>query len=129
MKTFLVEDNEVLPYIKVTMPEVVNDDVLDQLRDVLLACTGFKTKDQLIDYSGIKHYSVSSADVGRYVNDSGISELLREVRADRKIALVAPDDLEFGMGRVFLSNTENLPSAYRLFRTLEDAQQWLNSPS
>ncbi|MBT4521308.1 MAG: hypothetical protein HOC23_15015 [Halieaceae bacterium] len=128
MKKFLVEDNNVLPYIKVTMPEVVDSSALDKLKDKLLACPGFQTKDQLIDYSGVTHYTISSADLRRYVNGYGIRKVLDEARAGRRIALVAPTDMEFGMARVFLSNTEDLPASYQVFRALEDALQWLDQP-
>ena len=50
---------------------------------------------------------------------------LNELRAVMMFACVVPEDVEYGMGRVFLVQVENLPANYGLFRIREEALQWL----
>lgn len=49
------------------------------------------------------------------------------MRAGGKTALVGPEDLDYGIGRMFQAYAilENLAVEYRLFRTLDDAMDWI----
>lgn len=48
-------------------------------------------------------------------------------RGDAKIACVTPSDVGFGMGRMYEVLSDQLPQQVRVFRKLEDAQNWLTS--
>jgi len=52
------------------------------------------------------------------------------MREGGRTALVGPDDLNFGIGRMFQAYTEadNLAVEYKTFRTMDAAKAWLESP-
>lgn len=43
-----------------------------------------------------------------------------------KTAVFSPGDLEFGMARVYGAFTHDVPETVEVFRTYQDAVQWLN---
>ena len=55
-----------------------------------------------------------------------------ELRKDGKTAIVAPDDLAYGLSRMYQSSPppDNLPFEIQVFRETEEAHQWLvgNTP-
>ena len=46
-------------------------------------------------------------------------------RGNAKIACVTPSDVGFGMGRMYEVLSGNLPQQVRVFRTLEEAKDWI----
>lgn len=46
-------------------------------------------------------------------------------RGDAKIACVTPTDVGFGMGRIYEVLSSNLPQQVRVFRTFEEAINWI----
>ena len=50
------------------------------------------------------------------------------MRAGGKTGLVGPEDLDYGIGRMFpaYASLENLSVAYRIFRTLDEALAWID---
>jgi len=46
-------------------------------------------------------------------------------RGDAKIACVTPTDLGFGMGRMYEVLSDKLPQQVRVFRTFEEAKDWV----
>jgi len=122
-----VDDSESLPYIRVSLQYKISDDDLQQLQDALFSCKGFKSKDQLIDYSGIVHYEITAQGLEAYSRRLAEALESSRPRLDRKIAIVAPKDLSFGMSRVFVAHMQRLPSSYHVFRNEEEAFAWLAS--
>ena len=45
-----------------------------------------------------------------------------------KVAIVAPDDLSFGLTRVYSVHRKDPRSKHQVFRNREDALNWLNQP-
>jgi hypothetical protein len=50
------------------------------------------------------------------------------MRAGGKTGLVGPEDLDYGIGRMFqaYASLENLAVEYRIFRTLDEALAWID---
>ncbi len=46
-------------------------------------------------------------------------------RGGARLAMIASQDLGFGLTRMFEALSEHLPQTLRVFRTKEDAEQWL----
>lgn len=46
-------------------------------------------------------------------------------RGDALIAIVAEDDLAFGISRMYASRGISLPQTLQVFRQLEDAETWI----
>ena len=105
----------------------IDNDTLLHYLDEIFDCPGFQTKDQYVDCSDVTEYAVTIAGLTRFSNIIGASPAERSARTDRKIACVVPTDVEYGMGRIFLVQIENLPASYRLFRTQREAHDWLTS--
>ncbi len=50
----------------------------------------------------------------------------KDVRKPGKSALVFPADVDFGLGRMYETQAQDLPIKTRVFRTMEEALRWLN---
>ncbi len=120
-----VDDSESLPYIRVSLYYKITDDDLQQFQEALFSSKGFKSKDQLIDYSGVVHYEITPQGLEAYSKQLAEALESSRPRLDRKIAIIAPKDLPFGMSRVFAAHMQRLPSSYRVFRNEEEAFTWL----
>jgi len=46
-------------------------------------------------------------------------------RGNAKLAIVASDDLHFGLSRMYESMSDDMPQDIHVFRTVADAEQWL----
>jgi len=122
-----VDDSVSLPYIRVSLYYKISDDDLQQFQDALFSCKGFKSKDQLIDYSGVMHYEITAQGLEAYSKRLEKALESSRPRLDRKIAIIAPKDLSFGMSRVFAAQMQHLPSSYHVFRDEDEAFAWLAS--
>ena len=49
----------------------------------------------------------------------------KKVRKPGKSALVFPEDVDFGLGRMYEAQTQDLHIETRVFRTMEEALHWL----
>lgn len=90
--------------------------------DLLATMENNPTARFLISYAEIDDYQLSAAEV------RGISQAINnnsDEPSTFKMAFVIPSDLEFGMGRMFVSNVEE-NSSYAMFRDESSALEWLN---
>lgn len=46
-------------------------------------------------------------------------------RGDSKLAIVASDDIHFGLSRMYEMMTDEMPQGVHVFRSMADAEQWL----
>jgi len=53
----------------------------------------------------------------------------KNVRKPGKSALVFPADVDFGLGRMYEAQAQNLHVKTRVFRTMEEAHHWLQEDS
>jgi hypothetical protein len=53
------------------------------------------------------------------------TESIQEIRGSCKLAIVAPEDLVFGLSRMFAILSEGLSIHTRIFRSEKEAREWL----
>ena len=76
-------------------------------------------------------WDVSKADV-RQVSADAINTIVEHIKAhlnnrgsNYKIAIVAPEDLNFGISRMFATYGSDLPVSIGIHRDIDDAYRWL----
>ena len=57
-----------------------------------------------------------------------IQAKLKEVPEQPKVAVVAPEDLSFGLARMYEIFSYSVPWDFEVFRTMDDALAWLGLP-
>lgn len=95
----------------------------DQVLDHADFAPGMNT---LWDLRSARMHALSAADVRRIVAHAGRR---RERRGRGRVAIVAERDIDYGMSRMFeLFAAEQLPTPVMVFRDVEDAKRWFESP-
>jgi hypothetical protein len=82
--------------------------------------------DELIDMSAVEHIALPSSDRARQL--SSLSAAMDARARSSKLAIVAPEDLAFGLGRMYQayrSLNEQSTKTVGVFRSLPDAVAWL----
>ncbi len=125
---FEIYDNDELSYILVVMSGRHDDAELPIYQEAIYASPGYREKDELVDYSLVTEYAITSFGLRQFTERALEREEVRSARPDRKVALISPTDLEFGMSRVFTAHTEKMPANYMVFRDREEAIIWLSQP-
>ena len=98
---------------------VLTDEDLHEHQAQLLADPFFDPGfDQLWDFTRVSAVEVSPEAL-RHLAHS------RSYKASARRAVVAPDDLRFGMGRMFQLLHDEAPEELRVFRSLDEARRWL----
>ncbi len=57
-----------------------------------------------------------------------VRERFRDVNTRRKVAVVAPGSLSFGLARMYQAFADSVPWDFAVFRTADDAFAWLSVP-
>jgi hypothetical protein len=79
--------------------------------------------DKLVDMRLVESMELHVDDENQFVNykmEKGVRE--------RRIALVAPRDISFGMSRVYQALSESIHEEVSVFRSLDEAINWLSLP-
>jgi len=98
---------------------VVTDDDLKGHQSRLRSDPAFdRTFNQLWDLRGVAEARVTNGAI-RTLADS------RSFDAGARRGMVAPQDLVYGLARMFEMLHEQAPEDLRIFRTLEEAERWL----
>jgi hypothetical protein len=78
-------------------------------------------------------WDLSQADV-RDISSHDIKDLIREIQkaidlrgSDFKIAIIAPEDLSYGLSKVFEGYGMELPIFIRVMRSHDEANAWINT--
>jgi hypothetical protein len=103
--------------------EITGRDILETMQKFY---NGSPTVNILWDLSSASMKEVSKETVRAALN---IIQINKSNRQPGKTAIVTPSDLEYGMARMFqiMSNADDLPFNVGVFRTLEEARQWMLS--
>lgn len=107
---------------------VTDDDIVRQARAVAEDVRVKPGTKELVDLSGVEGVEASSQSLRSIVYyDLRGSEKFH----GHKTAIYAPEDLPFGMSRIYeaLSDVSEAPSRIRVFRTIEEARGWLEEKS
>ncbi len=109
-----------------TIRGVLTDDELLDHKKRLTSDPNFKSgMVELSDAREVGELAVTAEGVGRFVTqDSKDSELLKGY----KLAIVASEDVVYGMARMYQTLTEKNVPAVRIFRDLDEAKAWLGCP-
>jgi hypothetical protein len=98
---------------------VITDEDLRKHQTELRADPAFdRSFDQLWDFTAVDEVEVSPDALRRLAR-------ARSYSATAKRAVVTPDDLGFGLGRMFQMLHDEAPEEVQIFRTLADARRWL----
>lgn len=101
--------------------EVTGDEIIEKIR------SGLDEKQTLFviwDFSKVSNIDLPIEKMYQILT---IGKKLAELRKTGKTAIVVPQDLGFGLGRMYeaYSEIEMFPTENRAFRTMEQAWQWL----
>ncbi len=95
--------------------------------DTILADPDYRPgMDRLADYSGVTKLSVTTGGLHRLAM---AAQGFDPFRWGRRLAIVVSGETGFGVGRQYQGMRRSSPYEIRLFRSLEDAQEWLGIPS
>lgn len=112
--------------IYTTQGNISRDEVKDAVRDFYEK--GPITKNVLWDVSHAVLKELSAEDVQQIAH---VPRKSLDLRAGGKTAIVAPDDLAYGLSRMYQtsSHSEELPFQLQVFRNAENAMAWFNDSS
>lgn len=101
--------------------EVTGDEIIEKTQDGL---TRPYTRYVLWDFTQAHATDLSIEKIQQILI---IGKKLAEARKTGKTAIVVPQDLGFGLGRMYeaYSEIESFPTENRVFRTLSQAWEWL----
>jgi hypothetical protein len=116
--------------------------IVDEKKDLTIhKCSGDLTKQEILDtihsfYGGdptlYTLWDLSNASVNSFSSDAvrNIFTLIQRIGSRRqggKTAVVVPEDLGYGMARMFqiMSDTNDFPFKIKVFRYYGEASQWL----
>ncbi len=122
--SFEVDDTG--PVFRVRYFDTVDDEVVAESLEAILATPGFRHKDQLVDYTDVTSYRVT-LDGLRRLPGRLQAHIEQHGPRDQRNAYVVPEDIEYGMGRVFLARID-ADERSELFRTIAEASAWLGLP-
>jgi len=110
--------------VRTAMGELSADDVKNAF-DATLVHTDFRKEMDVI-------WNLEHADLSKLTKDDfmNVVKLLSEGSDQRgfnyKIAIVAPNDLTFGMSRMFEGYGAELPASIKVYRDIDSAYHWIN---
>jgi hypothetical protein len=112
--------------VRVTASGVITPDVLFGYQKTVWEDPGIAGFDELVDMSGVERVEVASPS-----NVSALAGYSAKMDGDAtptKLAIVATDDLLFGLGRMYQAYREMKPGSSKevaVFRTMQEALSWL----
>jgi hypothetical protein len=81
---------------------------------------------QVVDFTGVEKLLVSNADIDIIVSQD---KKAFEINPSMRIAVVSEQDLIFGLARMWEGKAYSPSFETKVFRKLEDAQEWINTKS
>jgi hypothetical protein len=113
-------------FVFVTMSGLLADDeTYDWFRGFIESLEGHRGVSGLIDTRTIERFDLSAPTVQR------MSELAKAAVPQfmgSRWAVIAPEDVVYGMSRMFEIRTAESPWQFRVFRTEQEARDWLELP-
>ncbi|RJQ46129.1 MAG: hypothetical protein C4534_03215 [Gaiellales bacterium] len=112
--------------LTVAVGTLTDEDIVDMKRRLLADPDYDPGMKELSDIRGVDDFQVTAAGISRFV---GIDEVKSEVVKDHLLAIVASRDVIYGMARMYQSQTQSFKPGVEIFRTMEEAREWLGLPS
>jgi hypothetical protein len=111
--------------VRVTVGGVVTPDALFEYQKTVWSDPGIEGYDELVDMSAVEDVETPShSNVNALAGFSARMDSAKQ----SKLAIVAADDLVFGLGRMYQAFREMKPESNKevaVFRTMPDALAWL----
>lgn len=121
--SYTYDEKENLIYTKFT--DVITDEDLEKQAKAVAADPRIKPGlRELVDLRAVDSVEASTETLGFIIFTD---KEHRDKFEGMRIAIVAPRDLLFGLSKIFevLSDVENAPSKINVFRTMREAEEWL----
>jgi len=98
-------------------------EIIDAMEDYY---QGELTTNLVWDYTSSDVSAITSAQLHEI---SSVAKRYGPLRKDGKTAIVAPDDLAYGLGRMYeiLNEINEIPVQYMIFKNLDDALSWFET--
>ena len=96
-----------------------NEEFIEEFRQMV----AYPTYNKLVDLRSVKHVEVSHETLGRAIGM--LTDTTQQV--SRKIAVVAPSDVAFGMARTYEAMRPPSVSQFHVFREIDEAMEWLTN--
>lgn len=98
-------------------------EIIDAMEDYY---QGELTTNLVWDYTSSDVSAITSAQLHEI---SSVAKRYGPLRKDGKTAIVAPDDLAYGLGRMYeiLNEINEIPVQYMIFKNLDDALRWFET--
>ena len=104
---------------------ITADELIEHTRDFVGDTRIQPGHRELADFRQARTTDISSRQMDTAVN----MELNAERLMDARLALFAPEDIQYGMCRMYLALADDTPRAeVRIFRDVEQARKWLGIP-
>lgn len=107
----------------------VDDAEVLRLMEELYQLDSYPEFDQFVDFSAVKAYTVTPKGIMNYTETARQRPERKAAREDRKLVLYAPDDLTFGMSRLWSSRANNVGVNLEVFRSLNQALDFIGLAS
>lgn len=77
---------------------------------------------ELSDVRGVDEFRVTAAGISRF---AGMDEDSEDMVKEHRLAIIATEDVIFGMARMYQFQTEKSKPNVQIFRDLQQAREWL----
>ena len=103
----------------------IDDDEVMELMEEVYQLDSFAEFDQFIDFSAVTAYTVTPSGIMNYNEVARQRPERKAAREDRKLVVYAPDDLTFGMSRLWSTRASNIGVNLEVFRCLNQALDFI----
>jgi len=106
--------------------EVTNYEMISSYEKLMKTNEFFTVNKELVD---MRDCSLADISKEAFLSLSSLVEsYLNEKYLDFKTAIVAPEDLSYGLSKLYESYSEHSPETIMVFREAKDALEWLGVP-
>lgn len=105
----------------------LDDEAMLEMREELYLMSSHAKADQFIDFSGVVKFDVTFDGATDYSETAIERPESLAADAGRKMVVLAPGDLAFGMSRFMATKAEQAGFNFMVFRDMESAKEYLGS--
>ncbi len=103
----------------------IDDAQMFELLTQLVRLESYPRYHQLFDFQAIENYDITPEGLREYSAKAAEYVSQYDAEEHRKVAIVVGQDVQFGMGRVFIAHMEQSPGMRTIFRSRQEAIEWL----
>ena len=121
IKTQIIPDKNLM--IRTASGTLTIPDVLNTINNVLTDENFIKDMHAIWDFSNATFHQGTTEEISKVIEH--LKKSLNSRGSNYKIAIVAPEDLNYGISRIFAAYGSELPLPIGIYRTIDDAYHWL----